>query len=134
MSKILTFLDAGVLMAGARGIEPITSQANSIVDDPNREFIVSIFLELETRPKAVYINRQSEAAWYESYFLAAQHSLEVNEAFLKRSYKLACVYGLGGFDALHAATALALKADEFITTEKPTKPIYRVPGLNVIYF
>jgi hypothetical protein len=35
-------------------------------------------------------------------------------------------------DALHAAAALLLGADEFVTTEKPGKPIYRVDGFQVV--
>ena len=41
-------------------------------------------------------------------------------------------HGLAAMDALHAAAALLLGADEFVTTEKPGKPIYRVDGFQVI--
>ena len=35
-------------------------------------------------------------------------------------------------DALLVASALRVKADEFITTEKPTKAIHRCKALTVI--
>jgi hypothetical protein len=35
-------------------------------------------------------------------------------------------------DALHLAAALSIGAEEFITTEKPTKPMFRVSSINVI--
>lgn len=40
--------------------------------------------------------------------------------------------GLVG-NAVHASAALLLGAEEFVTTEKPGKPIYRVDGFQVIY-
>ncbi len=36
-------------------------------------------------------------------------------------------------DALHVAVALLLAADEFVTTERPGKPLYRVDRLRVIH-
>jgi hypothetical protein len=39
-------------------------------------------------------------------------------------YDLACQFGLGAIDALHAATAAAFGA-EFVSAERPTKPIYQ---------
>jgi hypothetical protein len=35
-------------------------------------------------------------------------------------------------DALHIAAALAIDADEFVTTEKSTKPMYRVTEIRVV--
>lgn len=42
-------------------------------------------------------------------------------------------HGLAAMDALHVAAALLLGADEFVTTEKPGKPIYRVTGFQVVH-
>jgi hypothetical protein len=39
--------------------------------------------------------------------------------------------GLAAMDALHVAAAFLLKADEFITTEKPGKPMYRTDLVKV---
>ncbi|MGA3023189.1 MAG: hypothetical protein ABSF98_00325 [Bryobacteraceae bacterium] len=39
--------------------------------------------------------------------------------------------GLAAMDALHMAAAFLLKADEFITTEKPVKPVYRTTLVKV---
>ena len=36
-------------------------------------------------------------------------------------------------DSLHVAAAHLLKADEFITTEKPKKSIYRSGLIKVVY-
>jgi predicted nucleic acid-binding protein len=48
------------------------------------------------------------------------------------AYQLACIYGLAAMDTLHVAAALLLKVDELLTTEKPTKPIHRVTGIQII--
>ena len=42
-------------------------------------------------------------------------------------------HGLAGMDALHIAAAMLLEADEFVTTEKHGRPIYRVDSLQVTY-
>ncbi|WP_169266136.1 MULTISPECIES: hypothetical protein [Brasilonema] len=34
--------------------------------------------------------------------------------------------GLAAMDALHIAAALSVSASEFVTTEKPIKPMFRV--------
>ncbi|MGH9840779.1 MAG: hypothetical protein ACREEM_18535 [Blastocatellia bacterium] len=43
---------------------------------------------------------------------------------IQPAFDLACQYGLGGMDALHLAAAIHLNAD-FISAEKPTKPLYQ---------
>ncbi|MGB6294707.1 MAG: hypothetical protein WBF90_00825 [Rivularia sp. (in: cyanobacteria)] len=48
------------------------------------------------------------------------------------AYNIGCEYGLAAMDALHIAPALSLDVEEFITTEKPTKPMFRVSGIQII--
>jgi predicted nucleic acid-binding protein len=45
---------------------------------------------------------------------------------------IACKYGLAAMDALHIAAALSVDAKEFVTTEKPNKPMFRVSNIQVI--
>ena len=40
--------------------------------------------------------------------------------------------GVGPLDALHLAAAALLKADEFITTERPGKSIYRSALVKIV--
>ena len=54
------------------------------------------------------------------------------ETLTQSAYQLACTYGLSGLDALNVAAAILLEADEFITTEKSTKPMYRVPDIQFV--
>jgi predicted nucleic acid-binding protein len=42
-------------------------------------------------------------------------------------------YGLSAMDALHVAAAYLLGADELVTTERPSKPIYRNGLVKVVY-
>ncbi|HUQ94670.1 MAG TPA: hypothetical protein VM120_23520 [Bryobacteraceae bacterium] len=41
--------------------------------------------------------------------------------------------GVGAMDSLHIAAAFLLHADEFVTSEKPGKSIYRTSLVKVIY-
>jgi hypothetical protein len=45
---------------------------------------------------------------------------------------IAARYGLAGPDALQIAAAIRLGVEEFVTTEKPGKPMFRVKELKVI--
>ena len=54
------------------------------------------------------------------------------EKVMQDAYNIGCKYGLAAMDALHIAAALSLDAREFITTEKPTKPMFRVSGIKII--
>jgi predicted nucleic acid-binding protein len=41
-------------------------------------------------------------------------------------------FGLSALDSLHVAAAISASADEFITTEKPGKPLHRVRDFRII--
>lgn len=58
----LTFVDAGVLIAAARGGNVQAARAMEILDDPEREFAASPFLRLEVLPQAVFNKRVAFAA------------------------------------------------------------------------
>ena len=49
-----TFLDAGVLIAAARGSGIIPVRAHAILDDPERTFVTSDYIRMEVLPKALY--------------------------------------------------------------------------------
>jgi predicted nucleic acid-binding protein len=132
MSRIRTFTDAGALIAAGRGNEQVTLQALAILDDPDREFISSIFLEMEVVPKALYHQRSAEVEAYSAHFARVVQRVEFTTELVVEAYSLAVRYGLASLDALHIAAALSAGAEEFVTTEKPGKPLYRVPGLTIV--
>ena len=64
----LTFIDAGVLIAAARGTDEIARLAMQVLDDPDRNFASSLFIKLETLPKATFNRQEAERAFYEAFF------------------------------------------------------------------
>lgn len=131
MSRKKTYIDSGVLITAFRGVQSASIRANTILNDGNREFVSSQFVKLEVLPKAIYNNQQDEAEFYETFFAAVSYWATELEQITQDAYQLACTYGLASMDALHVTAAIRLKADELITTEKPTKPMHRVTQIQV---
>lgn len=127
-----TFVDTGVLIAAARGTGDISEKALGILADSEREFASSIFVKLEVLPKAVFNRQTDEVEFYEVFFSAVTHWASDVEQVVQEAYQIACKYGIAAVDALHVAAALTTGVDELVTTEKLTKPIYRVIEIQVI--
>jgi predicted nucleic acid-binding protein len=127
----LTFVDAGVLIAAARGTDWVARHATEVLGDPERSFAASPFLRLEVLPKAVFHKRIEEVAFYESFFAAVERWAEPDSALAGRAQSLASRFGLSALDALHVAAALSVGADELLTTERLQKPIHRVTEIHI---
>jgi len=127
---IRTFLDAGILIAAVRGQEDEAARALAILADPERSFVTSDFLRLEVLPKAIYYQRPAEVALYERFFSKAR-LVPISTALVTQAYTEACTCGLSALDALHVTVAKAGGAEEFITTERPTAPLFRVTGIVI---
>jgi predicted nucleic acid-binding protein len=127
-----TFLDAGVLIAGARGEDADRERALEILADPERWFVASSFLYLEVAPKAAFHKRRVETAFYERFFRDAKwvRDLDSIDAFARAEAEK---HGLGAMDALHLAAAHVGGAGEMVTTEKRSKPIHRSSLVKVVY-
>jgi hypothetical protein len=69
----ITFVDAGVLIAAARGRPEVSAQAMAILDDPDRSFASSEFVRLEVLPKALFNKKSNEAEFYNEFFQAVSH-------------------------------------------------------------
>jgi predicted nucleic acid-binding protein len=129
---IRTYLDAGVLIAAARGKAPIAIRALEILDDPNRQFVSSIFLKLEVLPKAIFYENSSEAQFYEAVLDSVIYWADSNDSIVEQAYREACAFGLAALDALHVAAAASAGADELVTTEKSNKPIHRTQSVKIV--
>ena len=129
---IVTFIDSGVLVAASRGVEDLSDKAITILTSGDREFASSQFIRLEVLPKAVYNRQTDEAEFYEAFFIAVTYWANDIDQIIQDGYNLACKYGLAAMDTLHIAAAMSVGAEEFITTEKPTKPMYRVADIKVV--
>ena len=126
-----TFLDAGVLIAAIRGTPEIATRAMELINDPERLFISSEFVQLEVLPKALYYRQMQEVSFYRAYFASVTEMVPVSQALVSQAAEQAQRAGLAAMDALHIAAAKAGNAAEFITVERPGKPLFRVEGLSM---
>lgn len=128
----LTFVDAGVLIAAARGGTEQAARAMEILDDPDREFASSMFLRLEVLPQAVFNKRVAEAAFYEAFFSSVTHWATNLHDVTEIALREASTSGVEAMDALHVAAAASVGASELITTEKPSRSIHRTRVIKVL--
>lgn len=128
----LTFIDAGVLIAAARGEGEVAAKALIILDDPEREFASSDLVKLEVLPKAVYHQNLAEVKFYETFFGSVTQWAKFSEELLTVAHEEACRTGLAAIDALHVAAAASVNAVELITTERLEKPIHRTTVVKVV--
>jgi len=128
---IRTFLDSGVLIAAFRSRNTVSIPVLTLLDDPERVFVTTDYVRLEVLPKLLYFRRETEAEFYAAFFAAAE-LVEVSQALVSAAFEEARQAGLAAMDALHVAAAKRASVDEFITVERPTKPVFRVAGLTVL--
>ena len=126
-----TYLDTGVLIAAVRGGFEQAEAAFRILDDPTREFVASEFLRLEILPKPTFHHRTEEQMFYEAFFESVVEWATDLTAVTQDAMIEACEHGLSAMDSLHIASAIQLNADEFITSEKSSKPIFRTKRIQV---
>jgi len=129
---IRTYIDAGVLIAAARGEASIALKALDILDDPNRDFASSIFVKLEVLPKAVHNKNAAESEFYETFFAGVTIWSESFDSLVQGAFNEACDSGLGALDALHVVGAVYADAEQLVTTEGLDKPIHRTHLIKVV--
>jgi predicted nucleic acid-binding protein len=127
-----TFLDSGVLLTAWRGKEASATAALRILDDDRRVFVTSQMVKLELLPKPAFFGNAGEVEFYNTHFAAVEQEEPLSAALADEAFILAKTHGLAAADALNMAAALRLRAKEFVTTEAPGKPLYRVPGIKVV--
>jgi predicted nucleic acid-binding protein len=127
-----TFIDAGVLIAAARGTDEVSHSAMQVLDDPERVYITSDLVRLEVLPKAIYNKREAEAEFYRTFFERVERLVMTTAALVAQALAEANRHGLSAIDALHIAAAKAATVEEFVTVERATKPLFRVTDLRVI--
>lgn len=129
-----SFPDSGVLIDAARGLPPFDRIAFEYFDSSDRVFLTSSFVRLETVPKAVYLRLDAELEFYNAFFNhpALEYCREWDR-LEETADTVARQYGLSAMDALHVAAASLLGADELVTTERQSKPIYRDRLVEVVY-
>lgn len=127
----LIYVDSGVLLAASRGAGEIAQVALAVLDDPDARFASSIFVRLEVLPKAIHNRRVAEAQFYETSFAATVAWAEPTPQFGQVAFEIAATFGLSAMDALHVAAAIAVGADELVTSERPSSPLLGVRMLPI---
>ena len=127
-----TYLDTGVLIEAARAKGPRSEAALLLLRDSDRVFLSSPYLDLELLPQVIK-NRRSEQQEFLETYLASTERVEDCNAIVRVAFRKASRSPMSGMDALHVAAAYLLKADEFITTERPGRAIYRNSLVPVLY-
>jgi len=132
ISPIRTFLDSGVLITGYNGPADLREKALALLEDSTRIFLSSPFIWHEICPKAQFNRRHREYRFYREYFQRAATFNDVR-LILDRASRESARSGVSAMDSLHIAAAHLLGADEFVTTEKPGKSIYRTSLIRIRY-
>lgn len=120
-----TYIEANLLIAAWHGRDDAGTAALSILDDPQRALVVSAAAWLEVMPKPLYYRQQAEIDFYRSVFDRAEH-IPWRLDTLRQAEELAERYGIAAMDAIHIAMAIGVRVDEFVSAEKPDKPMFRV--------
>jgi len=129
--KRRTYVDTCVLIEAYRDKTPLGAKCRAAVDDPDRLYLSSLYLELELLPKPKFNGRDAELKFYAG-FLAETERVSISEGDLRNvGLVLAEKYGLAAMDAIHVAVAIAGRADELLTAEGPQKAICSVVEVKV---
>jgi predicted nucleic acid-binding protein len=125
-----TYIDANLLIAAWHGKGDAGFKALEVLDDPDRRLVVSDALWLEVMPKPLYFGNHGEIEFYRGIFGRAEH-LPWQLQVLEQARALAERHGIAAMDAIHIATAISAGVDEFVSGEKPDKPMFRVTEIPV---
>ena len=118
MSRKRTFVDANVLIAAFRGEEDISEKALMILDDPEREFIVSDYLKLELLPKPTFHSNREELEFMETFFDSASEEVDSTPALTLQAIEMASKHNLNAMNALHASAAIQAEVNEWLAGVK----------------
>jgi len=126
-----TYLDSSVLIQAVHGVDGDKTAA--LLEDPEREFVAATFIKLELLPQPTFHKRKAELEFLQAYFDRVTEWRDADEALVATALKEASVVPLTAIDAIHVAAARALGCDEFVTAEKPGKPLHKARDLKVCF-
>jgi hypothetical protein len=90
-------------------------------------------LHFELLPQATFHKRKAELEFLEEYFERVIEWREADEQLVVGALREANAVPLTAVDAIHVAAAKGLRCDEFITAERPGKPLHKARGLKVCF-
>ena len=129
---IRTYLDANALIAAYRGNDEAGQAAFDIIDDPQREFVGSTLLRMETLAHAKYSKRPEECKFYETFFQNTVGWATIDETLFAVAEAECIAHDVHADDAIHLAAAYSMGAQEFISGEKKTMPLYRTKLIKTV--
>lgn len=127
-----TYLDSSVLIAAFRGDSAVAVRALEVLDDPERQFVVSDYLRLEVLPKPTFLGRREEVLFMHAFLEEAAEDVPSSQELTGRAVSLASQYDMTPIDALHVGAAVTAAVDELVTIEKATKPMCRIREIKVV--
>jgi len=130
MVKKRTYLDSSVLRAAFKGDDYSHKSAMEVIDDPERQLLVSQAVWLEVMPKPIYERQEKESKFYDNVFEASE-CLAWDIELLDHAAHIAKEHGIAAMDAIHVAYALGAHAAELVTKEQPSKPMFRVKDITI---
>jgi predicted nucleic acid-binding protein len=119
-----------IISLGAKILDNRTQIALNFLEDSKRLFLFSDYLWLEVMPKRLYFNQKEQVSYIKKLFDRSE-KISSGQTIIDKAISLAASYGLNAMDALHVATAIEGKANEFVTFEKPAKPFFRIPSSEI---
>lgn len=124
------YVDSCVLILALRqDDEAAAARAIAEITKDGVEYIFSPLVELEVRPQPMRHNK-GQLAFYDEWFQSATriwYSEEVHAIAMDQS----STYSIQPLDAAHVATAIVAGADELLTAEKRTKPMFNSRDISV---
>jgi predicted nucleic acid-binding protein len=123
---MIAYLDSNVLINAMGNDYFVATRALTVIEDPNRQLIMSDYVWLEVFPQ-LFVNKQQDQLLFAGKIWERSAIVESTPAIIAYAKEIAKNYGLSAMDALHIACAKSCNADEFITFEKPSKPFFNIP-------
>ena len=75
----------------------------------------------------------AETAHFEALFEFVHVWVPLDESLAVRARELRTAFGLASLDALHVGAAELAVVDQFVSTERTNKPLYRAEHVNPIF-
>ncbi|CCQ66669.1 hypothetical protein CWATWH0402_3776, partial [Crocosphaera watsonii WH 0402] len=86
--------DSGVLISAYQGTNEVSLKAILILNDVNRQFMTSSFVQLEVLSKAIYHQQTTEIEFYETFFATCYIWSDDYSSIVFLAKELARRYGL----------------------------------------
>jgi predicted nucleic acid-binding protein len=105
---IRTYVDSDILIAAAKGNDTVSPIALAILSDPNREFVSSMYIVLETLASTAHNGYDLQCEFYEDFLSDVTDWAECTDDLMIAAFQHMVDEGMKTVDALHVACATSL--------------------------